>query len=129
MLNELTRIGDKMSNIEIVTTLLGSMPKSYTSLVITHMGQVGTFHETLSLLLEEQTKRNAKLYKGDNENSTLYGGSRRVEPSLDKPKRPNIFQFKNPNWKRNNNNSKNGVKKPLGIFFYCKLQGHQIKNC
>jgi hypothetical protein len=91
VLNELTTIGEKVSNIEIVTTLLGSMPKSYMSIVIAQMGQVGTFHETLSLLLVEETKRNAKLYKGDNENSTLYGGSRRVEPSLDRPKRPNIF--------------------------------------
>jgi hypothetical protein len=35
--------------------------------------------------LEEETKRNAKLYNGDNENFTLYGGSRRVEPSLVRP--------------------------------------------
>jgi len=118
-------MGEKVSNIEIVTTLLGSMPKSYTSLVI---AQMGIFHETLSLLLEEETKRNAKLYKGDNENSTLYGGSRKVEPSLDRPKRPNIFQFRNPNWKRNNYNLDNGLKKPLGNFFYCKLQGHQIQK-
>ncbi len=129
MLNEFTIVGKKMCNIEIVTTLLGSMPKSYTSLVIAQMVQVGTFHETLSLLLEEETKRNANLYKGDNENSTLYGGSRRVEPSLNRPNKPNIFQFKNPNWKRNNNNSDNGLKKPLGNYFDCKLQGYQIKNC
>ncbi len=64
MLNELTIVGKKVSNIEIITTLLGSMPKSYTSLIITQMDQVGTFHETLSLLLEEETKRNAKFYKG-----------------------------------------------------------------
>jgi hypothetical protein len=88
------------------------------------MGQVGTFHETLRLLLEKETIRNVKLYKGDNENSTLYGGSKKVEPSLDKRRRPKIFQFKNPNWKRNNNNSDNGLKKPLGNCFYCKLQGH-----
>jgi hypothetical protein len=49
------------------------------------MVQVGTFHEILSLLLEEETKRNTELYKGDNENFTLYGGSRRVKPSLDRP--------------------------------------------
>jgi hypothetical protein len=111
-----------MSNIEIVTTFLGSMPKSYMSLLITQMGQVGIFHETLSVLLEEETKRNAKLYKEDNENPTLYGASKRVQPSLDRPERPNIFQFRNPNWKRNNNNSNNGLKKPLGNCFYCKLQ-------
>jgi hypothetical protein len=86
-----------MSNIKILTTLLGSMPKSYTSPVI---AQVGIFHETLRLLLEKETKRNAKLYKGDNDNSIVYGGSRKVEPSLDMPKRLKIFQFKNPNWKK-----------------------------
>jgi hypothetical protein len=97
VLNELITIGEKVSNIEIV---LGSMPKFYTNLVIAQMGQVGIFYETLNLLFEEETKKNAKMYKGDNENFTLYGGSRRVEPSLNRPKRPNIFQFRNPNWKR-----------------------------
>ncbi len=61
------------------------MPKFYSSSIIAQMVQVGTFHEILSLLLEEETKRNTELYKGDNENFTLYGGSRRVKPSLDRP--------------------------------------------
>jgi hypothetical protein len=107
----------KVFDIEIVATFLGSMPKPYTNLIIAQTGQVGTIHETLNFLLEEETKRNVILYKGDNENSTLYGGSRRVEPNLDRPKKPNIFQFRNPNWKGNNNNSDNGLKKPLGNFF------------
>jgi hypothetical protein len=127
VLNELTTVREKVSNIEIVTTLLGSMPKSYTSLIIAQMGQVGTFHETLSFLLEEETKRKAKLYKGDNENSTLYGGSRRVEPSLDRPKRPNIFQLRNPNWKINNNNSNNGLKKPFGKKIIASFKGTKLK--
>jgi hypothetical protein len=37
---------------------------------------MGTLHKTLSLLLEEETTRNVKLYRGDNENCALYGGSR-----------------------------------------------------
>jgi hypothetical protein len=37
---------------------------------------MGTLHKTLSLLLEEEARRNVKLYGGDNENCALYGGSR-----------------------------------------------------
>jgi hypothetical protein len=57
---------------------------------------VGTLDETLSLLLEEKTKRNAKLYKGDSENYALYSGKK--GPNLYKrPKKPNSFHFKNSN--------------------------------
>jgi hypothetical protein len=57
---------------------------------------VGTLDETLSLPLEEKTKRNAKLYKGDSENYALYSGKK--GPNLYKrPKKPNSFHFKNSN--------------------------------
>jgi hypothetical protein len=65
-----------MSNIEEATTFLGSMPKSYENLILAQSSQVGTLHKTLSLLLEEEARRNVKLYGRDNENCALYVGSR-----------------------------------------------------
>jgi hypothetical protein len=58
--------------------------------------RVGTLHETLSLLLEEKTKRNAKLYKGISENYALYSGKKGSNP-YKRPKKPNSFHFKNSN--------------------------------
>ncbi len=74
------------------------------------MGWVGTFHETLSLLLEGETRKNVELYKG--ENFTLYRKNNGV--NLYRPKRPNSFHFENQNRKSNRKNLNNGPKKPLG---------------
>lgn len=85
------------------------MPKSYMNVVMVQMAWVGTFHEALNLLLEEETK-NVELYKG--ENFTLYNKNNGV--NFYRPKRPNLFHFENPNWKSNRKNKNNGPKKPLG---------------
>ncbi len=68
------------------------MPKSYMSVVMVQMAWVGTFHEALSLLLEEETK-NVELYKG--ENFTLYSKNNGV--NFYRPKGPNFFHSENPN--------------------------------
>ncbi len=57
---------------------------------------MGTLHETLSLLLEEKTTRNAKLYKGDSENYALYSGKKGPNP-YKRPRKPNSFHLKNSN--------------------------------
>ncbi len=81
---------------DAIAALLRSMPKSYGNLVMAQMGRVGTLHETLSLLLEEKTKRNAKPYKGDSENYALYSEKKGPNP-YKRPKKPNSLHFKNPN--------------------------------
>jgi hypothetical protein len=76
VLDELITTKGKMSNIEKATTFLGSVPKSYENLILAQSSQMGILHKTLSLLLEEEGRRNVKFYGGDNKKCALYGGSR-----------------------------------------------------
>lgn len=72
VLDELITTKGKMSNIEEATTFLGSMHKFYENLILAQSSWVGTLHKTLSLLLEEEARRNVKLYGGDNEKIVHY---------------------------------------------------------
>jgi len=74
---------------------------------------VGTFHEILSLLLEEETKKNVELYKG--EKFTLYSKNNGIK--FYRPKRPNFFHFENLNRKSNRKSLNNGLKKSFGKLF------------